>query len=107
MPVKGQPSRSDRGFYIKTSCGEFFRSVSDGKVLYAGNDLKNYNWVVMVESDGFVYVYAKAGSSLVKKGERVAKGQTLGKVGQNPEGCGILFEVRNTEGKPVDFELLR
>ncbi len=107
MPLRGQPIKSERGYYIRSSCGEFFRSVSEGKVLYAGNDLKSYDWVVMVEGDNFVYVYAKASSSLVKKGERVSKGQPLGKVGQSQEGCGILFEVRDAEGRPINFELLR
>ncbi len=107
MPVKGKITRSERGYFIGTSCDEFFRSVSDGRVLYAGDDIRNMGWVVMVEAeDGYVYVYAKAGSSFVKKREAVRKGQPLGKVGNSGDGCGVLFEVRDKEGKPVSFELV-
>ncbi len=107
MPVKGKVSRTERGYSIATSCDEFFRSVSDGRVLYVGDDIRNMGWVVMVDSgDGYVYVYAKAGSSLVKRGETIRRGQPLGKVGNSGGVCGILLEVRDQEGRPVNFELV-
>ncbi|MCX8164039.1 MAG: M23 family metallopeptidase [Aquificaceae bacterium] len=106
-PVKGRVSATDRGYYIHTPCGEFFRSVSDGKILYSGDDIKGYGWVVMVDGeDGLVYVYGRAESVLVKRGERVKRGQPLGRVGKTQDGCGLLFELRNAEGKPVSFELM-
>jgi len=90
LPVKGKATPTDRGYYINTACGEYFRSVGEGRVLYAGNDIKNYGWVVMVEGDeGLVYVYAKAGSILVKRGERVKKSQPLGRVGEDRERKGV------------------
>ena len=105
LPVRGRLTKTERGYYITTSCGEFYRSVSDGKVLYSGDDIRGYGWVVMVESeDGLVYVYAKAESSLVKRGERVKRGQPLGRVGNSQEGCGLLFEIRDQKGKPISFE---
>lgn len=106
-PVRGRVSRTDRGYYIATSCDDFFRSVSDGRVLYAGDDIRGMGWVVMVDSeDGYVYVYARAESSLVKRGEAVRRGQPLGKVGRSGDTCGLLFEVRDVEGRPVSFELM-
>lgn len=105
LPVKGKFTKTERGYYITTSCGEFFRSVSDGKVLYSGDDIRGYGWVVMVEGEGgLVYVYAKTESTLVKRGERVKRGQPLGRVGNSQEGCGLLFEIRDQEGKPISFE---
>ncbi|RME11460.1 MAG: M23 family metallopeptidase, partial [Aquificota bacterium] len=96
-----------RGYFIATSCGEFFRSVGDGRVLYAGDDIKNYSWVVMVDGgDGLVYVYGYAESLLVKRGENVKRGQPLGRVGKASDDCGLLFEVRDAEGKPINFELV-
>ncbi|MFN3599617.1 MAG: murein hydrolase activator EnvC family protein [Aquificaceae bacterium] len=107
MPVKGKTTPTERGYYITTSCNEFFRSVSDGRVLYAGDDIKNYRWIVMVESnEGLVYVYAMVDSLLVKRGEGVKRGQPLGKVGKNKETCGLLFEIRDQEGRPVSFEFM-
>ncbi|MEJ7555212.1 MAG: M23 family metallopeptidase [Aquificaceae bacterium] len=107
MPVRGKIARTERGYFITTSCDEFFRSVSNGRVLYAGDDIRNMGWVVMVDSeDGYIYVYARAGGSLVKKGETVRRGQPLGRVGNSGDSCGILFEVRDQEGRPVNFELV-
>ncbi|MEJ7556580.1 MAG: M23 family metallopeptidase [Aquificaceae bacterium] len=107
MPVRGKIARTERGYFITTSCNEFFRSVSNGRVLYAGDDIRNMGWVVMVDSeDGYIYVYARAGGSLVKKGETVRRGQPLGRVGNSGDSCGILFEVRDQEGRPVNFELV-
>ncbi len=106
-PVRGRATPTEKGYYISTSCDEFFRSVSDGRVLYAGNDIKNYGWVLMIESaDGLVYVYGRADSLLVRRGEGIKKGQPLGKVGKSSDGCGLIFEVRDQEGRPVKFELV-
>ncbi len=106
-PVRGRATPTEKGYYISTSCDEFFRSVSDGRVLYAGNDIKNYGWVLMIErADGLVYVYGRADSLLVRRGEGIKKGQPLGKVGKSSDGCGLIFEVRDQEGRPVKFELV-
>jgi Membrane-bound metallopeptidase len=108
MPVKGVPIRSHRGYFIKSSCDEFFRAVERGKVLYAGDDLKGYGWVVMVEQeDGYITVYTKAERVFVKKGESVKKGQMLGKVGKQGQDCGIGFELRLKDGSPTNFELVK
>jgi murein DD-endopeptidase MepM/ murein hydrolase activator NlpD len=108
MPVKGVPIKSHRGYFIKSSCDEFFRAVERGKVLYAGNDLKSYGWVVIVEQEnGYITVYTKAERVFVKKGESVKKGQVLGKVGKQGQDCGIGFELRLKDGSPINFELVK
>jgi murein DD-endopeptidase MepM/ murein hydrolase activator NlpD len=108
MPVKGVPIRSHRGYFIKSSCDEFFRAIERGKVLYAGDDLKGYGWVVMVEQeDGYITVYTRAEKIFVKKGESVKKGQVLGKVGKQGQDCGIGFELRLKDGSPTNFELVK
>jgi hypothetical protein len=108
MPVKGIPIKSQRGYFIKSSCDEFFRSIERGRVLYAGDDLKGYGWVVMVEQeDGYITVYTRAERVFVKKGESVKKGQVLGKVGKQGQDCGIGFELRLKDGSPINFELVK
>ncbi|WP_333785264.1 peptidoglycan DD-metalloendopeptidase family protein [Thermocrinis sp.] len=108
MPVKGTPLKSGRGYFINTSCNEFFRALENGKVLYAEDDLKGYGLVVMVEQEnGYISVYTRAGSLFVKKGERVKKSQVLGKVGKHKENCGIGFELRLQDGSPISFEFSR
>jgi len=108
MPVKGVPIRTQRGYFIKSSCDESFRAVEKGKVLYAGDNLKGYGWVVIVEQeDGYITVYTRAERVFVKKGESVKKGQVLGKVGKQGQDCGIGFELRLKDGFPINFELVK
>ncbi|MFN3813531.1 MAG: peptidoglycan DD-metalloendopeptidase family protein [Aquificaceae bacterium] len=107
-PVKGRPIKLRRGYFIETSCDDFFRSINQGKVLYSGDDIKSYSWLVIIEQvDGYVAVYGKANRIFVKKGERVKKEQVLGKVGREGERCGIFFDIRNKDGMPVSFEFER
>ncbi|MDQ7039007.1 MAG: M23 family metallopeptidase [Aquificota bacterium] len=102
-PVKGEKIRMGRGVFIRTRCGAFFRSVGEGKVIYAGRDVGNFGWVVMVrQTDGFVAVYGKTGKPWVRTGERVKARQVLGRVGKGRKGCGIYFELRNRRGDPVN-----
>ncbi|GEM_PF-2336605 len=101
-PVKGNLKEDERGFYIQTRCGEFFRSVEEGKVAYSGKDVNNYGWVIIVEQmDGYVAVYGKVGKPWVNQGEKVRARQVLGKVGKSKGNCGIHFELRDSSGKPV------
>ncbi|MGB9874100.1 MAG: murein hydrolase activator EnvC family protein [Hydrogenobacter sp.] len=107
MPVRGTPVKLQKGYFIKTSCDEFFRSVDNGKVIYAGDDIKSYRWLLMVDTGRYIAVYGKAQKLFVRKGESVKRWQPLGKVGQHGDACGITFEIRNNEGEPVSFEFER
>lgn len=107
MPVKGTSVKLQKGYFIKTSCDEFFRSVDNGKVIYAGDDIKSYRWLVMVDTGKYVAVYGKAQRLFVRKGESVKRWQSLGKVGQSGGVCGITFEIRDKEGIPVNFDFER
>ncbi len=101
-PVRGEVIKDRRGVFIRSRCGAFFRSVSEGKVIYVGRDLENFGWVIVVEhTDGYISVYGKADRPWVRMGERVKSRQVLGRVGKTRRGCGIYFELRNSRGDPV------
>jgi septal ring factor EnvC (AmiA/AmiB activator) len=101
-PVKGVIKEQERGFFIQTRCGEFFRSVEAGKVVYSGRDVDNYGWVIIIEQkDGNVGVYGRVGKPWVNQGERVKVRQVIGKVGKFKGICGLYFEVRDKTGKPL------
>ena len=105
-PVKGAVQEEGRGYFINARCGAFFRAVEGGKVAYSGKDLDNYGWIIIVEQeDGNVGVYGKVGKPWVNQGEKVKRRQVLGKVGRSKGKCGIYFEVRNSQGKPVNITL--
>lgn len=105
-PVYGKILSKERGVFIVSRCGEFFRAVEGGRVLYAGRDVGSYGWVVILRQvDGNVSVYGKAKKLWVKGGERVKARQVLGRVGEERGRCGIYFEVRNARGEAVEFSL--
>ncbi len=72
------------GINIKAAAGTSVKSVSDGEVLYAGNNLdESFGNVVVVEhKDGLVSSYAHLKDINVKKGAKIKAGQKVGSVGK-------------------------
>ena len=86
------------GINIAAPLGTPIRAAADGVISYCGNDLKSYgNLVLIRHEDGYVTAYAHADSILVRRGERVAKGQVIGYAGatgdvRQPQ---LHFEIRH------------
>lgn len=94
------------GLDIDAPEGSDVRSVFDGTVAYAAW-LHGYGLTVIVDhGGGLVSIYAHASVITVEEGEGVARGQSLGKVGDTGSlrGPYLYFELRE-EGAPVDPEL--
>ncbi len=111
MPVEGKVVQSPKGVDIITDCGNSVKSVANGRVLYSGGDLQAYGNMVIIEHDGFMSLYAFNEENLVKRGDRVLKGQTIAKVGKKAgeEQCMLRFELRDKDGaplNPVDYLLV-
>lgn len=72
------------GVNIKATAGTSVRAVSDGEVLYAGNNLDESfgNVVVIQHKDGLVSSYAHLKDINVKKGAKIKSGQKIGSVGK-------------------------
>ena len=74
-------ARND-GINIAAQKGAPVRAVDAGIVAYAGNELRGYGNLVLVKhQSGFISAYAHCEELLVKKGDRVAQGQVIAKVG--------------------------
>ncbi len=102
-PVKGNTTPLGRGVFINSRCGDYVRSVADGKVTYAGKGVGSYGWIVIVDQeDGFTSVYGKFGEVWVKTGERVKARQVLGRTGRYHNICGIYYELRDAKGVPIE-----
>jgi murein DD-endopeptidase MepM/ murein hydrolase activator NlpD len=92
------------GVNIALPVGTEVGAAGDGVVAYAGNELKGYGNLVLVRHDnGWVSAYAHASEVLVKRGDRVTRGQTIAKAGRSggvtqPQ---LHFELRQG-AKPVD-----
>lgn len=78
-------------------------AAASGEVIYAGNGLRGYgNMVVVNHSDSWSTVYANNASVSVKKGDKVSAGQQIAKMGNSDASrVQLYFEVR-LNAKPID-----
>ncbi|MDE2179394.1 MAG: peptidoglycan DD-metalloendopeptidase family protein [candidate division NC10 bacterium] len=93
----------NHGIEINAPEGQKIVSVADGVVLYA-DWFKGYGRLIVLDhGEGYYTVYAHAAAILVKVGDRAAKGQTIGSVGNTGSviGSQLYFEVRY-RGGPQD-----
>jgi septal ring factor EnvC (AmiA/AmiB activator) len=91
------------GLDIDAPAGSPIRSVFDGEVVYA-DWMRGYGLTVIVDhGHGLLSVYAHAGRLGVVRGERVRRGQEMGRVGEtgSSRGAFLYFELRQ-DGQPVD-----
>ncbi len=104
LPINGSYEKSGRGLDIIAPCGEKIRAVDDGKVIYSGDDLTIYGNMVMVEHKGYISIYAYNMQNLVERGDRVSKGEVIGKVGLKPGSgrCALHFEIRAKDGSVLN-----
>jgi murein DD-endopeptidase MepM/ murein hydrolase activator NlpD len=92
--------RRNDGINIAAPLGAPIRAVGGGVVAYVGNQLRGYgNLVLIKHPDGFISAYAHCETLLVRKGEQVARGQVIAKVGATggvaePQ---LHFELRRGE----------
>ena len=72
------------GVNIKAALGTTVKAVSDGEVLYAGNNLDESfgNLVVIQHKDGIISSYAHLKDINVRKGAKIRAGEKVGSVGK-------------------------
>lgn len=85
------------GINIAARAGAPVIAAENGVVVYAGSELKGFgNLLLIRHADGWMTAYAHLDKSLVKKGQKVTKGQAIGTVGSTggvsqPQ---LHFEIR-------------
>ena len=92
------------GINIAAPAGAPVVAAADGTVAYAGNELRGFGNMILIRHDGgYVTAYAHNDSLLVKKGDKVKRGQTIARVGQTGAVFGpqLHFEIRKGT-EPVD-----
>jgi murein DD-endopeptidase MepM/ murein hydrolase activator NlpD len=85
------------GINIAAPVGAPVKASAGGVVAYAGNELRGFgNMVLLRHEDGWVTAYAHNSSLLVQKGDKVAQGQTIARVGSsgNVDTPQLHFELR-------------
>lgn len=71
------------GINIAAKSGSDIKAASDGEVVYSGNELRGYgNMLLIKHNNGYLTAYAHASEVLVKKGDVVTSGQTIGRIGR-------------------------
>ncbi len=92
------------GINVAVPEGTPVKAAEDGVVAYAGNELKSYgNLVLIRHSNGYVTAYAHASEILVKRDQRIKRGQVIAKSGQSGSvnAPQLHFEIRKGSS-PVD-----
>lgn len=109
---KANGKRND-GVNIAAPRGTSVRAAEHGIVAYAGDELAGFGKMLLIKhAGGWMTAYAHNGVLLVKKGQKVKRGQTVAKVGSTGQVARpqLHFEIRrgnralNPEhfmGKPV------
>ena len=92
------------GIEIEAPAATPFKAAANGKVVYVGNQLPGYGWLVLIRhADGIMSAYAYAQSVSVRENQHVLRGQVIGLVGTTGRATTprLHFQIRyNT--RPVD-----
>lgn len=96
------PGKSN-GIVIGGHAGDPVKAAATGRVVYAGTGIEAYGPLIIIKhDDSLITAYGQNSTLLVKEGDAVAQGQTIGEVGVDSHGvASIQFEVRQN-GQPVD-----
>ena len=101
---KGDDGRINDGLDLAAPEGSRIVAVADGEVILSSNKFPAYgNMVVIKHKRDFVTLYAHNRLNMVKKGEKVLKGQQIAEVGATGrvKTPTIHFEIR-VVSTPVD-----
>jgi len=93
-----------QGLDIDGSAGQPVLAVQDGRVVYSGSGMRGYGKTVIIDhGNGVTSLYAHNSKLLVQRGQRVQRGQPIGRLGRtgraSAEHCHL--EIRRNE-VPVD-----
>jgi len=96
--------RDHEGIDMKAPTGTPVLAAADGEVVYAGDKVRGYgNMVVLQHAGDLVTVYAHNSLLLVRVGDRIRVGQEISRVGDTGHSTAphLHFEVRRRE-EPQD-----
>lgn len=106
--IAGFGSRPDGthndGINLQVPLGTDVHAAESGVVAYAGSELKGYGNLVLLRHDnGWVTAYAHNDELLVKRGDKVRRGQVIAKAGKtgSVDRPQLHFELRQGS-RPVD-----
>ncbi len=89
----------NKGIDIAGKAGDPVMAAADGKVMYAGNALRGYGNLIIVQHNAtFVTAYAHNQRILVQEGQSVTRGQKIAEMGQTEaDRVKLHFELRRNQ----------
>jgi murein DD-endopeptidase MepM/ murein hydrolase activator NlpD len=93
----GRDGTHNDGINIAAPRGAAVEAANAGVVAYAGNELRGYGNLILVKHpNGWISAYGHCDQILVKRGDKVARGQTIARVGStgNVTEPQLHFELR-------------
>jgi LysM repeat protein len=93
----GKDGLTNEGINIAVASGTPVRAAASGTVRYAGNELRGYGNLVLIEhSGGYVTAYAHNDVLSVKRGQTIKRGEVIARSGQtgNVKSPQLHFEIR-------------
>jgi murein DD-endopeptidase MepM/ murein hydrolase activator NlpD len=94
---KGKGQKSD-GINISARTGQEVLAANDGVVLYSGSALSGFGKLLLIKHNGgWVTAYAHNKNLMVKKGERVNRGQKIANIGKtgHVNSPQLHFQIRH------------
>ncbi|MEE9588672.1 MAG: M23 family metallopeptidase, partial [Hyphomicrobiaceae bacterium] len=99
-----QDGTHNDGIDIAVPTGTSVQAVDNGVIAYAGSELKGYGKLILIRhSDNWVSAYAHNEQLMVRRGDKIRRGQVIAKAGRSGsvERPQLHFELRQGS-KPVD-----
>jgi lipoprotein NlpD len=96
-PFGARGPRAHEGIDLPAPAGTPVLAAADGEVVYAGDGIRGYgNLVVLQHQDDLLTVYAHSSELFVTQGQTVRAGERIAAVGQTGRATGphLHFEVR-------------
>jgi murein DD-endopeptidase MepM/ murein hydrolase activator NlpD len=93
------------GIDIAADNGAPVKAADGGTVVYSGDGVPHLGNLLLIEhSSGYITAYGNNESLLVKKGDKVTKGQTIARAGSSGDVASprLHFEVRRGGAKTID-----
>jgi murein DD-endopeptidase MepM/ murein hydrolase activator NlpD len=103
-PFGTRAGRQHEGIDLPTPIGTPVFAAGDGQVVYAGNAIRGYGNLIVIQHEGdLLTVYAHNSELLVAQGDKVRVGQRIALSGRSGHASGphLHFEVRSGQ-IPVD-----
>ncbi|KIE04453.1 hypothetical protein NF27_HS00400 [Candidatus Jidaibacter acanthamoeba] len=104
------PGKFSEGMSIAAPLNSPVAAVSRGEVIYVGNDVEGYGKMVIIRHENDILsAYAHNSSVLVKKGDKVSRGQTIAKVGKtgDVDKAQLYFSLRKGKSTINPEKLLK